>query len=173
MPLGGNAVSRRPHARPRGHPVFYCLTYTMGTVGQILYNWNDDGFAERFAASDVGGTPTESDIYATQQRFSRQAGLFLAMDVCFTRAAFAILFRLARTGDTWMGVCQKAERAHLLRGSSLFMGETDAVRNHLHALERHASWSFFGQTVVNTYFVTQSMVSFVSVIGVTMLPILI
>ena len=38
--------------------------------------------------------------------------------------------------------------------------------------ERHASWSFFGQTVVNTYFVIQSMVSFVSVVGVTMLPIL-
>ena len=151
---------------------FFCLINTMGTMGQIIYNHNDDEFVERYAACDVGATPSESDIVATQERLSRQTVLYAAMDIFITKAAFAVLSRLARTGDTWKDICQKAERARLLKGSSLFMGETDAMRQHLLALERHASWSFFGQTVVNTYFVIQSMVSFVSVVGVTTLPIL-
>ena len=151
---------------------FFCLICTMGTMGQIIYNWSDNEFVERFTACDLGATPSESDIVATQKRLSMQTVLYTTMDIFITKAAFAVLFRLARTGDTWTDICQSAERARLLKGSSLFMGETDAVRHHLLALERHASWSFFGQTVVNTYFVIQSMVSFVSVVGVTTLPIL-
>ena len=87
---------------------FFCLITTMGTMGQIIYNHNDDEFVERYAACDVGATPSESDIVATQERLSRQTVVYPAICIFITKAAFAVLSRLARTGDTWKDICQKA-----------------------------------------------------------------